>query len=396
MILLAWCWGFNCFIWNKYEINYILIFKLDVDLHYTYIQTFKHCIDLTIIYFSNFLLFLKMMNGAVDEFIPFTYIPMFLYLSFIIYILYYIRPLKSSATYPFAIALYEIIISPFSQVSFLASYIADVLTSLVKVYFDLWYGLCWTFGNYWSSSNYNDLQQAVQQCTKSSFALNILAPLFSSLPLWWRLMQNLRIYFDTRARFPSLANAGKYAVSAIVVIFGVMHTEQVNKPGVHFEWSMYLLSLIVSTSYAFTWDITMDWSLMKKQFKYLRRRLMFPTFWYYFAIIIDLILRFAWTFTLIPVGRGTPLSANVMLYVTPCLASAEILRRTMWACFRLENEHLTKTKQYSKLEFIPLHFDQKIHTNTSYTSHVSGTRVILELAAIIFSVTVLAFVASMK
>ena len=62
---------------------------------------------------------------------------------------------------------------------------------------------------------------------------------------------------------------------------------------------------------------------------------------YYAAIVIDFVLRFLWTLTLVPYTH------NVKFQDTPIydvidnfLGPIEILRRSMWAVFRVENEHL--------------------------------------------------------
>lgn len=48
---------------------------------------------------------------------------------------------------------------------------------------------------------------------------------------------------------------------------------------------------------------------------------------------------------------------DFLKYINPVLAAVEIGRRTMWACLRLENEHLHNTENYRSVAFIPLYFD---------------------------------------
>jgi hypothetical protein len=57
----------------------------------------------------------------------------------------------------------------------------------------------------------------------------------------------------------------------------------------------------VSTLYTFAWDVIMDWKLGHSKEGGLRPRRMFPQRWvYYVAIVVDLVLRFGWTATLVP------------------------------------------------------------------------------------------------
>jgi len=86
-----------------------------------------------------------------------------------------------------------------------------------------------------------------------------------------------------------------------------------------------------------SWDILMDWSLLKRNCKYplLRNELVFESVWpvYYFALISNVILRFAWVIYLIP----SPASMTLKVFI---IALLEVLRRFQWNFYRLENEHL--------------------------------------------------------
>ena len=60
-----------------------------------------------------------------------------------------------------------------------------------------------------------------------------------------------------------------------------------------------MIAQLVSSSYAYTWDIKMDWGFMDKnsgENPFLREEIVFPSKgYYYFAIIEDFVLRFAWS-----------------------------------------------------------------------------------------------------
>ena len=59
--------------------------------------------------------------------------------------------------------------------------------------------------------------------SRKAWYANILIPLLTLLPLWFRFNQCLRRYTDTGKRFPHLANACKYALSQTVTLFGAFH-----------------------------------------------------------------------------------------------------------------------------------------------------------------------------
>ena len=68
---------------------------------------------------------------------------------------------------------------------------------------------------------------------------------------------------------------------------------------------------------------------------------------YYAAVVVDLLLRFNWLYSLIPPGHN-PLpfihSSTLPVVITTNVIVCEFLRRTMWGFFRVENEHLNNTE----------------------------------------------------
>jgi hypothetical protein len=84
---------------------------------------------------------------------------------------------------------------------------------------------------------------------------------------------------------------------------------------------------------------------------------------YYFAIVADLALRFLWTLSLIPASDSSPFRSHLQVYLAPALAALEILRRTMWSCLRLENEHLHNCDRFARLQ------QEQMHKELSTTGH---------------------------
>ncbi len=81
--------------------------------------------------------------------------------------------------------------------------------------------------------------------------------------------------------------------------------------------------------------LTASWNNMSmKDPPFLRTYLIYPSiWWYYLAIVADLVLRFMWVVVLMP-GVGPHLSLF--------LGTIEIVRRSMWGLFRVEREHLVR------------------------------------------------------
>lgn len=96
----------------------------------------------------------------------------------------------------------------------------------------------------------------------------------------------------------------------------------------------------------------MDFSLLQTESRHfaLRDILAFKRRWpYYFVMVVDPILRFAWIFYAI-FTHDTQHSTMASFFVS----FVEILRRGMWALFRVENEHCANVSQYKASRDVPL------------------------------------------
>ena len=178
-------------------------------------------------------------------------------------------------------------------------------------------------------------------CMTSSYWLR---PVVQCLPAWFRFAQCLRRYRDTRDAFPHLVNAGKYSTTFFVVLFSALnssHTDPtVPNPTYNAFFYFWIVFSVISSLYAYTWDIKMDWGLLDKdpkENKFLREEIVYSSRgYYYFAIIEDFVLRFAWAISL----SLTELENVNGDLLTSILSPLEVFRRFVWNFFRLENEHL--------------------------------------------------------
>ena len=118
----------------------------------------------------------------------------------------------------------------------------------------------------------------------------------------------------------------------------------------------WIALFVVSSVYSSCWDIFMDWGLGRWKYKGLGPRLMFPRpEWYYIAMVVDVVLRFLWVSSLVPPDSGAQFA--LPNYTTAAVMALEILRRTVWGFFRLEQEHRHNTSGYRRVDFVPLHFN---------------------------------------
>jgi len=238
--------------------------------------------------------------------------------------------------------LLSILMAPFRVVKFKDFYIADQLVSLAIILYDIEYCLCYFI--------YDVHQNVENQVCLTSHTW--VKPLLSALPAFWRLMQSLRRYRDSRD-MAQIYNAGKYFVVFFVVIFSFLKVQVVD------TWAvLWILSCIVATIYSTFWDIKKDWSLgnfRDKNHKGLRKVLLYPIPWYYVALVSNAVMRLMWTLTISPnVLDAIGGSVNASDILTTCLAVVEIFRRAQWNIFRLENEQINNIGKFRVTKDVPL------------------------------------------
>lgn len=111
---------------------------------------------------------------------------------------------------PMWTAIFAVISSPLTAPTFFHTYIADVFTSMVKVFQDiLWTGCFIASRDFMISEPSSSDMLLTYKWATSFWYSNVVIPLICLFPLWIRFNQCLRRYMDTRKRFPNLANAFK-------------------------------------------------------------------------------------------------------------------------------------------------------------------------------------------
>uniref|UniRef100_A0A7S3NGY9 EXS domain-containing protein n=1 Tax=Aureoumbra lagunensis TaxID=44058 RepID=A0A7S3NGY9_9STRA len=267
-------------------------------------------------------------------------------------------------------SLGKILVAPVSQVRFVDTYIADVLSSMVKVFLDTLWTACYVgtgdvFRAQVSTTNYLNkkddtpkeeadealMDPEMTRCTTGLAYRNIAVPLACLLPLWFRFAQCLRKYNDVGQRIHIL-NAAKYALSLFVALSSALELVQ--------HRHTWLALFCISSAYSWLWDVVMDWGLrfrwhkpkdadlieihaehfghtdkMRFIFERPKYRTMYPRHWWYsLAVAADIVGRFVWLATLIPpTGFGKRLNSVIPDYLVPILALVELARRCVWGFF---------------------------------------------------------------
>lgn len=215
-----------------------------------------------------------------------------------------------------SVSLGRILLSYFFPIEFRDFFLADELNSLSYSFWTFSYFVC-AYHFHWTN--------LISQCSVTLFWFT---PLLASLPPWWRFLQCIRRYKDSREKV-HLVNALKYVTSigaTLATGFRRMH----NTTTMEIIW---IVCGIINSSYTSAWDLKMDWGLFqpKSIHLFLRNDLVFHKWTYYAAIPINITLRYAWALN----AAGLGLEGKLVGYL---IALLEAYRRIQWNFFRLENE----------------------------------------------------------
>ena len=110
--------------------------------------------------------------------------------------------------------------------------------------------------------------------------------------------------------------------------------------------------------YCLVWDYYMDWGLFRSSATAsyaLRSQIKFPQWFYYFAMFLNLCLRFYWVigifhYTFQNDERNLVNQLEVMAFLS---LMAEAVRRSVWSLIRVENEFFNNFEAYRTIPTIP-------------------------------------------
>jgi len=236
--------------------------------------------------------------------------------------------------------------APMYQISFRDGFVGDIFTSMVRPLQDIAFTMFYLFSGlqgWWIYRDQTTEEDIIQPVENSWLLHTVVLPACMLSPLWWRYCQTLRQCYEHKTRWPYLGNSFKYFFAAQVVLFGVFDPGNKNN-------TLWLTSFILATLYQLVWDVFMDWELFvwdkkSRTFEMRRNRLYTRKSVYIAIFILNILLRFCWTLNFLPVRYLSPtgallytFSADFSTFISPTLACAEIIRRTVWGFLRFELE----------------------------------------------------------
>jgi hypothetical protein len=112
---------------------------------------------------------------------------------------------------------------------------------------------------------------------------------------------------------------------------------------------MWIFCALFSATFSWYWDVVKDWDLLHEEENYLRKKLTYSKYFYYWSIGSNLIFRLLWTLTISPATLTVTINS---FWFSTILAICEVLRRAQWNLLRVENEHLSNSNKYKAVDIL--------------------------------------------
>ncbi|KAE8701566.1 Phosphate transporter PHO1-like protein 5 [Hibiscus syriacus] len=328
----------------RYRVNYAFIFGFKQGTELGYREVLLVSFGLAALALASVLSNLDMqMDPKTMDYQAFTEIlPLILVVLVFIILFLPLNILYRSSRYFFLTCLFHCICAPLYKVTLPDFFLADQLTSQVQAFRSLEFYICY-YG-------WGDFKHRQNSC-KTNAVFNTFSFIIAVIPYWSRLLQCLRRLFEEKNPEQGY-NGLKYFVTIVALCLRSAYS--LNK-GLGWGISAVVFS-VAAAIFGTYWDLIHDWGLLKRHSKnrWLRDKLLIPNKSVYFgAMILDVLLRFAWlqtvfNFNLFDLHRQT---------LVTIVSSLEIIRRGMWNFFRLENEHLNNVGKYRAFKSVPLPFN---------------------------------------
>jgi len=351
LLLLFWMWGLSMQVWRSAGIDFAKLLGLDgtevAGQRRPEHAVYASATNLTLIFLSVFILFNKAARGVlhVDGSLRLAHSLPILMVLYFIYC--FVSPYE--ARKPWLGFLGQVLAAPCYPVCFRDGYVGDLLTSLVRVLVPLCFSfafLVFSLVGWLSGDGATTAAASTDEWWRHDFFRLFMVPFLTLFPLWIRLMQCLRRSVETGKRWPHMANAAKYTSAIAVISFGTF------QPALRGD-AIWRSGFVFATLFQYTWDLTMDWGVVvwarspgASSYAWgglaLRRVRLLGSLSLYVGVMIgNLLLRFAWTLTLLPSDpTDKSLYGLLLAYLAPLIAAAEIARRMVWGFLRLEHEQL--------------------------------------------------------
>ena len=330
------CYGMVLFAWKRQQIDYLQILGVGHEHNYHFIIQAAFT-RMSLVFFC-FVLYVFKLRSPNSWFLPNKHVlPATALLGTAVLSLWPRDSMPQwkdrSQRYALIRALGRLLLSPLFPVAFSSTFIADVLTSMPKIFTDMLATLClYASGAALTASFDVDKGEMIgipTQCTSADPRYQVASFVLSVFPFWIRLMQCVRGYLqDHETRH--VANGLKYCVSIAVVVLSFWGKDDPTLKTIWFALA------VCSTLFAYAWDIKMDWghpalcAAADDDAPDVPRR--YPLWTYNVAAGTNALARLGWAVYI------SPNQKVVQQHMLLLLGCVELMRRAQWAAFRVEWE----------------------------------------------------------
>ncbi|CAG9327816.1 unnamed protein product [Blepharisma stoltei] len=323
---------------ESHSLNWMYIFEIDPSNRISYMQILRLGLTLNAVW--SFFFLTKIAHSFGTGLVPrFNNSSAILFLG--IYVFLLVCPfniMHKNARMRVLKTLAEVVIAPFGPVKFRNYMLASWLTSMTIPLRDFYLTMCYIIGNLWN-------QKEKPPCSTDVLTLTII----SALPFIWRLMQVCnKIYYDPpffRKQYVNLVRYGQSLFIIYISYLGLQKSQQAY---------IWISVFIICSEFTMFLDYYQDWGLVRnsKNGCLLRENLYFEKKLYYFIMICNGFLRYAWSLSLLPLTffENDYFNAEIILMLMCIL---ELFRRTLWTLLRIERERSENTEKYRKIDYIP-------------------------------------------
>ncbi|KAJ6371907.1 hypothetical protein OIU77_002263 [Salix suchowensis] len=324
--MMVWLWGVNLWVFAQSTISYAKIFDLDQN-HLTHREIWKAATWMTIIVPTSMTAYLYLYSHGEVSLAASQ--PVLLYCAVTLVLIFPFDIFYLSSRYYLLRTLWRIVF-PLQAITFADFFVADILTSMSKVFSDVERSVCRMVHRQVATIAWFEADSV---CGSHSIGI----PVALVLPYIFRLFQCLRQYKDTKEK-TTLLNALKYSTAVPVIFLSALKYHVLLDRWTSFYRPLWLLSGVINSLYSFYWDVTRDWDLssfsriFKSNKPSLCSHLLYGRQWVLFWVVgSNFILRLAWTYKL-----SAHLRHNYLTVFT--ITALEMFRRFQWVFFRVENE----------------------------------------------------------
>lgn len=292
VVLLVYLYGINMKVWAWCKIDYITIFNHHPSAMPTPRHVFKAASVLTVL--MTLCIMGLVLASPYGVKLPIKIVPVIMWLCLLAFILNPLDVFLRSVRYSLVRTVGRVVLAPFFFVYFPDFYLGDQFNSIVALFCDLQYTVCYLSIDPWTGTTID-----TYICTSSADGIR---PIISLLPAFWRTLQCCRCFYNTR-NFKHLVNAGKYSTMLPVILFATLFSVRIKGDiGMNFDpkhsWIIicWLISSFVHAAYTFLWDVCCDWGLWSLWCSLFKRKLIYRhKLVYVVAMLLDFIFRFLWT-----------------------------------------------------------------------------------------------------